>query len=119
MLVSVSFQGIEPPAQPRLREIFNSHAQRLRGRMERLAAEPARLEGVIEKRPERQAIHVSLRLRLPGRLLTAAAEGTDLKAVLAAFNELEHRLDRRMRGSVGRSLPFAHSASTLGGSSRR
>jgi ribosome-associated translation inhibitor RaiA len=104
MSVSVSFRGIEPPAQSRLREIFNAHAQRLRSRLERFSPETWRLEGAIEKRPEREAIHVSLRLRLPGRLLTAAAEGTDLKAVLTAFDELEHRLDRhRPRRSLASS----------------
>ena len=96
MSASLSFHGIEPSSQLMLREVFNSHVRRLRGRLEMAAPDLVRLEGRIEKESERAVFRVSLRLKLPGSLLTASGEGIDLKAVLSAFDELEQRLDRRL-----------------------
>jgi len=109
MTVSLSFHGIEPAVQMRLREVFNAHARRLRSRLETAAPDLVRLEGRIEKDSARESLSVLLRLKLPGRLLAASGEGTDLKAVLSAFDELERRLDGRL---VRRSLAAAHSAAS-------
>jgi ribosome-associated translation inhibitor RaiA len=95
--------------QLRLREVFNAHVRRLRGRLESAALDFARLEGRMEKDPARGTLVVSLRLTLSGGLLSASGEGTDLKAVLSAFDELERRLDRQLvrRSLAGRPM---HSA---------
>jgi ribosome-associated translation inhibitor RaiA len=98
MSVSLSLHGIDRAAEPRLREIFNAHARRLHRRLEGMP-DLVRLVGRIETDPARKTCGVTLRLELPGGLLVAADEGPDLKVVLAAFEELERRLDRHLARS--------------------
>lgn len=97
MTVSLFLHGIDPSGQTRLREIFNTHARRIRRRMEGYTPDFARLQGRIEKHADPQrAYRVSLSLKLPTGMLAADREGSDLKALLSAFDELEKRLHRHL-----------------------
>ena len=106
MSVTLAFHGIAQAAQPRLTEVFNTHVRRVRARLEALTTpEFLQLEGQIEQVPNQQLLRVSLRLKLPGGLITSSREGEGLKALLIAFDELERKLDKHLARPKGFRSP--------------
>jgi ribosome-associated translation inhibitor RaiA len=114
MKVTLSFEGIAPAGQSRLREILSAHVRRLRSRLEAYTPEFAHLEARIDKDPQRQAYRVSLRLKLSRGVLMAEGEGTDLKSVLSAFDQIERRVDEHMATWRRSSQQFRRKAPTPG-----
>jgi hypothetical protein len=96
MNVSLSFSGIEPSGQLKLRELFNAHARRLSGRLESDTPDLMRLEGRIEKDAGRNSLRVNLYLKFAGGVFVVTREGLDATTLLVAFDELGRRLDARV-----------------------
>jgi hypothetical protein len=103
MTVSLSFAGVEPARQLKLREVFHAHARRLTRRLDSDAPDLMRLEGRIEKEPGGNGLRVNLYFKFARGVFVVTREGPDAATLLQAFDELERRLSVRL----ARSRPFA------------
>ena len=113
MKVALSVHGTNPGSRARLREIVHELARPIERRLGSLQPDTPRIQAHINKNPAHRLYRVSVRLKVPRRVLAASAEDHDLSAVLlAVFEDLERRTEKylaRSRGAHQRSrTPVRH-----------
>jgi ribosome-associated translation inhibitor RaiA len=113
MRMSLSFHGTNQVSRAGLREIVRQLAKPIERRLASLPPDAVLMQAHIDKNPAHHLFRVSLRLKVPGRVLAATLEDHDLSAVLiGVFEDLERRTGKYLARSRGdhqrRRAPVRH-----------
>jgi len=113
MRVSLSFHGTNQVSRVGLREVVRELAKPIERRLASLQPDAVRMKAHIDKNSAHHLFRISIRLKVPGRVLAASAEDHDLSAVLiAVFEDLERRTEKyvaRLHGAhQRRRAPVRH-----------
>jgi DNA-directed RNA polymerase specialized sigma24 family protein/ribosome-associated translation inhibitor RaiA len=93
----LSFHNIEEVSRARVREIVEDSAKRIERHLQSFRPEVVRLEAHVDRNPAHHLYRVSLRLKLPSTVLASRCEEHDLRsALIEAFGDIEHRIERHI-----------------------
>jgi DNA-directed RNA polymerase specialized sigma24 family protein/ribosome-associated translation inhibitor RaiA len=97
MNASLSFHDIEEVSRARVREIVEDSAKRIERHLQSFRPELVRLEAHVDRNRAHHLYRVSLRLKLPSTVLASRCEEHDLRsALIEAFGDIEHRIERHI-----------------------